>query len=342
MALTTRAETAMQKAILMIENGFEQRVPDADTVAFIQDGTEQCVPASELLKLKKGSERPISIASYAKHSTTIRTARAITAATPDSTTMAQQLSWSTVGFHVDLAPIESDEQIDNAVMDFKNKLKSGIRSAVLDMTTKGNTWLEASKTTVFAAAPEISGITVGASSIDVLKTSFFESLPVYMRKQALTGDFDLLTNIGFMQIENEYKKYGAGNSQNLGQFLNGINPYYASSLVPAAGDKIKAYAKQRGTTGMVTWIEEDAKRNINTDVVSYYQQPLTFTTLNGKAITFNFGVMEQSAPKDLSARVAGGQRAYRTEYGFYFDYAFVKTQSSTAGDTPITKVTSLL
>jgi len=241
-----------------------------------------------------------------------------------------------------MAPIESDEQIDNASMDLQNKLRNAIRSFVLNVSTDLETWLEASKTTVFATASEIAGITVGASSIAVDKASFFESLPVYMRKQALNGPFNMLTNVAFQQIMNEYLKYGNANDKNLIQFMGGITPYYSSTVVPAAGDKIKGYCVPTGSTGIVYWTERDAKRGINTDVVAYYEQPLTFQTMSGRTITIPFGVMEQSAPKDLSAKISGGERAYRTEYGFYVDYAKVKLQSSTAGDTPITKVTSLL
>lgn len=342
MAIPTRSETAFQKAILMIQNGFEQKVADADTIAFVEEGTNQVVPAAELQRIKTGTERPISIASYAKTATTIRTGRAITATTGDSTTMAQTLSWVTRGFHVDMAPIESDEQIDNAAMDLQNKLGNAIRSLVLNISTDLETWLEASKTTVLATAAEIAGITVGTGTIEVDKASFFESLPVYMRKQALKGQFNLLTNVAFQQILNEYLKYGQGNDKNLIQFLGGITPYYSSTVTPAAGDKIKGYCVPTGSTGIVYWTEKDATRGINTPLLSYYQQNLTFQTLNGKTITIPFGVMEQSGPKDLSAKVSGGERAYRTEYGFYVDYAKVKLQSSTAGDTPITKVTSLL
>lgn len=342
MAISTRSSTAFQTAILLIKNDFEQRVADADTISFVAEGTNQVVPESELQKIKTGTERPITIASYAKTDTTIRTSRAITATTGDSTTQSQTLSWVTKGFHVDSAPIESDEQIDNAAMDLKNKLMNGIRKFVLTVATDLETWLEASKTTVLAAAPEIAGITVGTGVIAVDHTKFFEALPVYMRKQALKGEFNLLTNVAFQQVMNEYLKYGGANDKNLEQFMRGIVPYYSNTVTPATGDKLKGYVTPKGSTGLVFWTEKDTTRGIDTPLLSYYNQDLTFNTLSGKTITIPFGVMETSGPKDLSAKVAGGERAYRTEFGLYVDYAKVKVQSSTSGDTPITKVTSLL
>lgn len=342
MPVTSRAATALQKAILMINNDFEQRVADADTIAFVEAGTSQVVPEAEIRRVKVGTERVISIASYAKNSTTIRTGRAITASTTDSITMSQDLSWSTLGFHVHSSPIESDEQIDNAAMDLQNKLMNGIRAFVLSLSSNLETWLEASKTTVFATAPEITGITIGASSIDVDHSKFFEVLPVYMRKQALKGEFDFLTNVAFMQVMNEYLKYGAANDKNLEQFLRGVMPYYSNTITPAEGDKLKGYCVPKGSIGLLYWTEADAKRGINTPLLSYYEKTLTFNTLSGKRISIPFGVKEESGPKDMSGVISGGERAYNTEFGFYVDFAKVKVQSSTSGDTPITKVTSLL
>jgi hypothetical protein len=340
MGVTSLAATALQRAILMVENDFEFRVPDSDTILFVSEGTERVVPADQIQKLKTGTERPIDIASYVKTGGTTYTSRAITRDTADSTTQKQTLSWSTAGFHVHTAPIEHDEQIPNAAQDLSNKIKNELITCVQTISSNIETWIEASKTTHFATADEIDGVDVETGQISVNGATFFESLPVFMRKQALVGNFNLLTNVAFMQIMNEYAKYGAGNEKNIEQFMRGINPYYSDTIVPDAGNKIKGYCTPKGSTGLLWWVESDTRRNINKDHVSYYQKTLKFKTLSDKIITIPFGVMEQSGPKDLSSNIPGGQRAYNTDFGFFVDYAKVKLQSSTSGDTPITKIRS--
>lgn len=342
MGVTSRASTALQRAILLVENDFEFRVPDADTILFVGEGTDSVVPPDDLKKVKVGTERPIDIASYAKTSGTLRTSRAISATTADSTTQKQTLSWLTRGFHVHSAPIESDEQIDNAAKDLSNKIRNELITFVLGVSSNLETWVEASKTTVLAAAPEIEGVTVETGMVAIDADTFFETLPVYMRKQALTGNFNLLTNVAFQQIINTHLKYGAANEKNMEQFMRGISPYYSNTIVPDSGNKIKGYCTPKGSTGLLWWVEADCKRGIMKDHLSYYEKTLVFKTLSGQKVSIPFGVMEQSEPRDRSATVSGGERAYHTEFGFYVDFAKVKLQSSVSGDTPITKLRSAL
>lgn len=336
MALTA---TALLDGIAAARRGltkFEDRQPSPGVVNAFQEGTEELVGRGQLENLRKSAERPVKVAVMNRFNGTIGNVRKLNP-TPDTATSAFYTpSWFTVDFSFAQCEAKNAGNYIGSAEEFANLLRNEIYSAVLRDNTnsiekRGVTFLEANKWTA-PPASTVKGVSV-ASGAYVTTNEKLPILAPAIFAELNMGDWDLMdiANIGSLGRQSEMMAYGAANEKNYKQFLDRMGYYLSSRIAVTATYDETHYVAPRGTLGLLNWVEFDA-RNRTPHFNGEYM------VVQDPYFGFNWGVRMRQEAKDMSATYGTGyERVVVTQYDFAADFAFVKSYSSVAGESPIVK-----
>jgi len=307
--------------------------PNAVLGALLKN-TEPLVPNINAIKNSDSRTKKTMILDRA--ATTAGTARAHnhTGAVGDSSITT--LTWVTRSraFKMSLKMGDRNEETKGEM--FANRLLSAIMDLHADIETYSVAWLNTNKSQVVKSltpknvAWDAAAFYASVSQADL--AWFAQYAKSFMKQQYYTWDLDCIADSRVYAINQQSANQGSGNDTNLGFQYAGIE--FIESIddltVPAGSDGV-GFLIPKGTLGIVPWIPLQNRQNISEGIYEYSNIP----DPTGSGLVF--AVHKYTAGVDNSGTF-GETQDVNEFYEVSIDFSLVKSQLSTANETPIFKV----
>lgn len=322
-------------------NAFEQRKPKPGAIDVFKEGRSAgLADIAGIENAKTSLRRPTEIAVTKQFTPNVYGVRAISPTADIMSTARVALSWFTLTFSVKVVPsMHADNDITMAryVTDLLFQALKGVyHTATTDGVNKQNSLEKKMLAYVaeqkYTTPPDsaVPGVVVANGAYTTASKDFETvALPV-MEELLLSGPYDSITHVSQLAAERRQNTLGAGNAQNLAQYIPDYDYRRSNYLSVTSGAEQTHYLMPKGTLAVLNIVEDDAKAGRP----SYDGQYSVFTDpYHG----FRWGVYDKTNRVDMSGEATGWDRVVVQQYDFAADFAFIRPYSSVAGVTPIVK-----
>ncbi|PMD94847.1 hypothetical protein BWI97_15735 [Siphonobacter sp. BAB-5405] len=278
-----------------------------------------------------------------RYEATIHNKRAVVLPGDEPESDLVSLTWNTRGFTAKSREAVHQGNYISEAEYIAHQIEQGLRTVYQTGVITGKEsfdklatdYLNASKNTALATTT-LAGVTIAGGAYEIPQDKLYLYMPTLFMKNELGGPFHDVANYDAYAMRTYMSTMGAANQQNLEKLLSAQYDFGYSQHIGVANGVLEShYFIQKGSYGVLDWIEYDCRMNGGYDGKGSWDGTYKYTTWQDPYGTL-WGVLVTMGPNQND--LPGLERSYAMQMDFFKDTAFVKSYSSEVGKSETIKV----